>query len=189
MRVKPAFRGGIDAREHRGKIVAAGDLVKAFAVEGVEMDVQAAKPASYSGFGLVGQQDGVGGEREVADARNRGDRRDQIGRSRRSRGSPPVSADLVDAQGTATRHKRSISSKSEFAARGELGPCFGHAVEAADIAAVGDADAQIGMSLPKRSTSAPESGAGASGSDLDEWLTVELFYLQHALNRQDVRGA
>ena len=62
--------GGIDSGQHARQIVAAGDLFEAFAVERVEMDVEAAQTGVVERLRLLFEQHGVGGERDVANARN-----------------------------------------------------------------------------------------------------------------------
>ena len=65
-------------------------------------------------------------------------------RSLRTSGSPPVRRSLRTPSATATRTNRSISSKVRISSRGtNFTSVFRHAVEAADVAAVGDADAQV----------------------------------------------
>ncbi len=67
----------------------------------------------------------------------------KVGRSRRTSGSPPVSRTLSIPRVRAIRTNRSISSKLKSeAARQEL-DLLGHAVNAADVAAVGHADPQV----------------------------------------------
>ena len=73
------------------------------------------------------------------------------------------------------RTKRSISSKSRISLRShELHVRLRHAVEAADIAAVGDADAQIVVDAAER---------------IDEWRMEALLHREHALERQPARAA
>ncbi len=50
----------IEAGEDLGEVVAAGDVGEAVAVEGVEVDVEAAEAGAIEIFGLVGEEDGVG---------------------------------------------------------------------------------------------------------------------------------
>ena len=61
--------GGIDAGSTRRQVVAAGDLPEAFAVERVEVDVQTAQAGGVKiACACLSEQDGVGGEGDVADA-------------------------------------------------------------------------------------------------------------------------
>ena len=143
---KPDAPRGVDACQHARQIVAARDLLEPLAVERIEVDVQAAQPGVVQRLApACASSTRVGGQREVANARNRGQlARSARGRSRRTSGSPPVMRSLVTPSDAATRTKRSISSKSRISSRGhELHALFRHAVEAADVAAVRDADPQI----------------------------------------------
>ena len=118
---------------------------EALAVERVEVHVEAPQPGVVERPGQLRQQHAVGGERQVADAREwRPGARISTGRSRRTSGSPPVTRSLVMPSATAMRTKRSISSKSRISLRStNCTSRLRHAVEAADVAAVGDADAQV----------------------------------------------
>ena len=66
------------------------------------------------------------------------------GRSRRTSGSPPVTRSLVmPSRDGDAREPLDLLECQHLAARDELHALFGHAVEAADVAAVRDADAQV----------------------------------------------
>ncbi len=60
--------GGFDAGEDARKVVAAGDLVEAGAVERVEVDIEAAESGGVKRLGVLLEEDGVGGEGQVLDA-------------------------------------------------------------------------------------------------------------------------
>src|SRR6185437_12360231 len=60
----------LDAIEHTAQVVAARDLPKTFAVERVEMNVDAPQSRIVESFRLLRQQNAVGGQRQVANARN-----------------------------------------------------------------------------------------------------------------------
>ena len=69
--------GCIDSSQDARQIVAAGDLFEALAIERVEMDIQAAKTGIVERLCVLLEQDGVGGQREVANPRDRGKAFDQ----------------------------------------------------------------------------------------------------------------
>ena len=103
-----------------------------------------ATPASTSACGVALEQEAVRRDREVVDAAARASPA-RRGKSRRTSGSPPVSRTARDAhRGRTARRARSISSKRQdlgaLEPRQALG---GHAVLAAEVAAVGDRDAQV----------------------------------------------
>ena len=141
----PAAWHGSMPCEHLVEIVAPRDLREALAVERIEVDVEAAqpgiverlapaRPAARRWWSAPGRRcPGMAASCSIS-----------TGRSRRTSGSPPVTRSLLIPSPTATRTKRSISSKVRISrAVHELHVRLRHAVEAADVAAVGDADAQI----------------------------------------------
>ena len=68
---------GIDAGEHALEPGPARDRLEAILAQRVERDVGARQAGVAQAFDLVGQQQAVGRERDVVDARDRGDHRDQ----------------------------------------------------------------------------------------------------------------
>ena len=60
----------LDTRQHFVQIVTPRDAQKALAVERIQMDVDAAQAGVIQRRASSGQQDAVGGQRQVADARN-----------------------------------------------------------------------------------------------------------------------
>ena len=142
-RSRPGAAASIPAST-RPQIVAAGDLHEALAVERIEVDVEAAQ----AGIVESGRAVGPSSTALVVRARSwmpgmASSFSMSTGRSRRTSGSPPVRRSLVTPCAAATRATRSISSKLRISSRAwNFTPLFGHAVEAADIAAIGNADAQ-----------------------------------------------
>ena len=68
----------------RGKIVAAGDLFESLAVERVQVNVEAAQAGIVQRLGLLVQQHGVGGQRQILDA---GDARKALDQTAADRGA------------------------------------------------------------------------------------------------------
>ena len=68
-------------------------------VHRVEADVDPAEPGIPERLGLRGQQDAVGRQPDILDARNRGQLRDQLGQVAPDERLAPREPDLVDAQG------------------------------------------------------------------------------------------
>ena len=97
------------------------------------------------------------------------------GRSRRSSGSPPGDPQLVDPEPGGDAHEAfDLFEIQDLGAADELHVRLRHAVEAADIAAVGDADAQVVVNAAER-------------------VAAALFDREHTLERRqraphDVRG-
>ena len=63
--------------------------------------------------------------------------------SRRTRGSPPVMRSFSTPSPMKVEHIRSSSSSVSSSFLGQEGHVLGHAIDAAEIAAVGDRDAQV----------------------------------------------
>ena len=142
---KPSRFAQLEPVQHALQIVAPRDLEEARAIERIDVDVEAPqtrvvkrlRASSSSSTPLVVSArswiPGIAASRRIS-----------TGRSRRTSGSPPVTRSLLIPSPTATRTKRSISSKSRISLPlHELHVRLRHAVEAADVAAVGDADAQV----------------------------------------------
>ena len=87
-------QAALDPAHDAVEVVAARDLDEAPAIEGVEMDVDAAQTGVVRGLGLIGQQHAVGREREVVDAGNCVQSANQLGQILRTSGSPPVTRNL-----------------------------------------------------------------------------------------------
>ena len=92
------FLGGGDAGQHAVEPFAAGDLLKGLFAERIEADVESLEAGAFQVGGLLVEQDAVGRQGEVVDARQRrrAFRPVAAGRARTS-GSPPVSRSLVHA--------------------------------------------------------------------------------------------
>ncbi len=130
--------------EHAVEFVAAGDAEETLAVQGVEMNVQPAQAGAVQGFSLFGEQQAVGGERQIVDTGDGGELGDQHVNIFAQQGLAAGEADLANAKlrGDAG-HAGDLLERQDLRFGQKLHAFLGHAVEAADVAAVRDADAQI----------------------------------------------
>ena len=79
----------------------------------------------------------------------------------RTSGSPPVRRSLRTPRRRRREHSRSSSSRRQQLGLGQEGHVLRHAVDAAEVAAVGHRDAQIGDGAPKRIDQRARRRAGA----------------------------
>ena len=116
---KPGPLGGEDAGQHLVQAVAPRELAETLRVERVEADVDAPQPGVEKRLGLLGEQDAVGGQAEVADAGNGGrSSRTRRGRSRRMQRLAAGQANLVDAQRAPRRGRSGRSPRRSAVRRG-----------------------------------------------------------------------
>ena len=103
------------------------------------------RPAATRSPAIALEQVAVGRQREVVEALDRGQHRDQLREARAARAARRRSAARrVTPIATNSRTRRSISSKREDLGAVEPGQALGrHAVLAAEVAAVGDGDPQV----------------------------------------------
>jgi hypothetical protein len=135
--------GRLQAGQHLVEIVAARDLAEALAVERVEMHVEAPQAGAYKRPASARQQHAVGGERQIADARNGRQTPDQHRQIAPHQRLAAGDAEL-DAQPHGDAREALDLLEAQDLARARRTPRpLRHAVEAADVAAVGDADAQV----------------------------------------------
>ena len=129
--------------QHLAEIVAAGDFEEALTVERVEVDIQPPQPGAVQVARLLFQQDRVGGERDILNTWDRHQLRDQIRQAFTQEWLATGQPQLADTHARGDAHKAGDFLEGQnLLARTEL-DILGHAVEAADIAAVGDADPQV----------------------------------------------
>ena len=132
---------GLQAIQHFIQIVAARNAEKALAVQSVQMDVQPPQPGIVQSLGMPRQQNAVGGERQIRRPGIALSLRINTGRSLRTSGSPPVIRNFVTPKDTATRtNTLDLLERQNLFARHVLHVVLWHAVEATDIAAIGDTD-------------------------------------------------
>ena len=108
------------------------------------MHVEAAQSGIVERLRELFEEHAVGREGEIVDARNGGEAADQYGQIAADEGFAAGDAELADSQTHGDAHEAlDLFESQNLAALHELHAGFRHAVEAADIAAIGDADAQV----------------------------------------------
>ncbi len=68
---EPECAGEVDAFEYAGMAIAAGHAFEILWIHGIHAETHALKASLPEGFGLAGEQESVGRQREVFDARDR----------------------------------------------------------------------------------------------------------------------
>ena len=162
---RPAGRGGVDALEHlRDREVDVVHRAERRVVERVEADGHAREARVGERLRLLRQQ-----RRRSSSASGRGVERARASRPaarrrRRTSGSPPVMRSFATPFATNARASRVISSKSSSCARGRkcvvaAEDLLRHAVDAAEVAAVGDRDAQVAQRAAEHDPTARSIGS------------------------------
>ena len=132
----------LEPAQHLVERVAPRDLGEAHVVERVEGDVDPAQARGDQRSGEAVEQDAVRRQREVADARDRGEQLDEHGQVAPDERLASRQPHLVDAH--AREHAdepRDLLEGEHLVARQPLEPLRRHAVGAAEVALVGDRDA------------------------------------------------
>ena len=144
--------------------LAAGDLFELLGRERVEADVEPPQAGVPERLGLLGQQDAVGRQADVFDARHGSDLGDQLVDVAADERLAPGQANLVDAQVDNDPHEAfDLLESEQLAAVHELGVVGRHAIEAADIAAIGHADPQVRV----HAAEAVDERSAADGASID----------------------
>jgi hypothetical protein len=125
------------------QIAPAGDAAKLGRVQGVDADVQPAQASPRQRLGQLGQQQAVGGHGHLLDARRGHDGPHQLHHTGPDGRLAAGQTDLGDAQ--AGRHAHNCQ---QLVVAQQLSPrpkahLFGHAVDTAQIARIGQRDAQV----------------------------------------------
>ncbi|MCY1450326.1 hypothetical protein D9M71_671240 [compost metagenome] len=135
--------GGIDAGNHLGQVAGTGQGLEALGIEAVEADVQARQAGIEQRLGQAGELRAIAGHAQLAQARQGGNPGAQLDDARAHQRLAAGQADLAGAHGDKAFSKLIQLFKGEDAlARQEL-HVFGHAIDAAKVAAVGDRHAQV----------------------------------------------
>ena len=140
---------GLDAFEHPGcRELVAGHLAEDFLVEAVEADRHALQARLCERPDLAGQEGAVGGESQILHALDPGDAFDELGQIVAQQRLAAGDADLLHA-----RTDEDADQALDLLEVQDLGPgqevvplaedLGGHAVDAAEVAAVGDRDPQV----------------------------------------------
>ena len=135
-----------DAFEHLQQGIAPGELGKPRAVECVERDIDPLHPRARQRLGVFSELRAVGGERQLRQimpqpATQRGEQIDDIAPHQRLAAG---NADLGHPAGDEAGGQIIKLLEREHFLFGQEGHAFGHAIFAAQVAAVGDRKAQIG---------------------------------------------
>src|SRR5918996_1453505 len=143
--VEPRLLGGGDAVEHVVELVAARQLDEAVAPQRVERDVDPPQPGGDQVAGHRPQRTAVGGERQVDPERRQ--LADQHRQVRPDGGLAAREPDAVDAEPLDAHpgNPLDLLEREDLVAGQPDHPLFGHAVGAAEVAAIGDRDPKITM--------------------------------------------
>ena len=140
--------GGLEPRQHPGEgQVRVAEGLEPVRTQGVEADGQAAQARRAEVGGQLRQQDAVGGEGQVLEAGHSRQHLHQQGQLPAQQGLAPGQADLGDAQAGEDPGQPGDLLEAEQGLPGQEGVVRPeglprHAVAAAEVAAVGDRDAQ-----------------------------------------------
>ena len=135
----------------------------------VEADVDPSQARIPERTGQRCQENPVGRQPDILDPRNRGDLLDQAGKIPAHQRLAPREPDLVDSQGHDDPDEPLDLLEAEKLLPRQKLRILGHAVDAADVAAVGDADPQVVVHPAKR---------------VDQWCHVS----SHSLDRTGVEA-
>ena len=145
--LEPGLGGGVDAVHHLGEPAPAGDPPELRLVEGVERDVDALHAAVGELAGEAAELAAVGGQRQLVEgarpevARHGAEEgHDALAHQRLAAGDP----ELADAEIDEGRAEPVEFLEGEQVRLGEELHVLGHAVDAAEIAAVGHRHPQVG---------------------------------------------
>jgi hypothetical protein len=115
-------------------------------------------PAAARAGASFGQEERVGRQRDLLDAGQRLDRRDQRGQAGAHRRLAAGEAELAEAElGRQADDAQQLVVGQQLVLRGELHPGGGHAVDAAQVAAVGQRDPQVVDPPPEPVDTTPSS--------------------------------
>ena len=151
--LQPGGRGSRDAIKHLGQAAPAGDAGEFFSVQRVDADVDAAHPSGKQRLGMARHLAAIAGEREFFECARL-----------------QVSAKAVHQVDDATPHQWLAAGQPQLAGAapdegagdavdllqaqhfvlGQEGHVFGHAIDTAEIAAIGDRDTQISNGAAER---------------------------------------
>lgn len=135
--------GGADAVDHPGQVAGAGQGAEARRVQGVEADVEAPEAALAQGPGVLDQARAVGGHGEIAQPRQGADLTDQGLDAALDQRLAAGEADLLRAELDEDPAQGGHLLQGQHLGAGQEGHLLGHAVDAAEVATVGDRQANV----------------------------------------------
>src|SRR5262249_29955989 len=153
-----------DALEHLTEFAPAGDGAEFVGVERIERDIDPLDAVGGELAGELGKLRAVGGQGEFAERaggevpRERVDERHEAAPHQRFAAGEPQLRDALGDEGAAQPVE---FLEREQVALGQERHVLGHAVDAAEIAAVRDGDEKMGDAAPERAAPRPLSGGEA----------------------------
>jgi len=142
--VEAGLHGRVDPGQHAGQPFPAGDAAEGGLLQRVQADVQPTQPGGAEGGGVFRQQQAVGRHGQIGHTRDGRQLADQRRESRAHQRLAPRDPQPAHALRDHDPHKPlDLLEMEDLAARPELHRLLRHAVEAAQIAAIGHAHAQI----------------------------------------------
>jgi hypothetical protein len=143
-RVESGGLGGLDAGDHLFVTLPTSDFFELFRVERIETDVDSPQAGGKQLGRLIGQQNAVCRQADIVDALDRRQLLDENRQVAADEGFAPGEANLSETQRHGDAHEPlDLFEGEQLAAIHELHVLGRHAVKAADIAAISDADPQI----------------------------------------------
>ena len=137
-------QGGPEAGQRVLQRVPAGDGGVLFPVQSVQAQVHGGEPGIHQVGELLRQQNAVGGEGDTVDTVDGPDAPDQVVEALAGQRLAAGEADLADARrGEKPAEPDDLLVGEHLGVLHPLHPLRGHAVDAAQVAPVGDRDAQI----------------------------------------------
>ena len=141
----------LDAFEHLGERVAPGQCLEAIGLEGVETHRDAMDARIAEGLGLGPEENAVGGDGQIADARLGGDHLHEVSEVLAEERLAPGEPELVHPElGEGVDEARRLLEGEDVGAGQPRVLFLGHAVGAAEIAPIGDGHAQVAQRPPER---------------------------------------
>jgi hypothetical protein len=119
--------------------------------ERIETDVDPRQAGVLEGLGLLGEQDAVGRQGDIANAVDRRQSLDELGKVGPHQRLAAGEAELVHAQASRDPSEPlDLLEREQLMPRLEADVLVRHAIEAADVAAICDADPQVRMNAAQR---------------------------------------
>ena len=149
-RLEPGRLRRVDARDDPLEPAAARHLPETVRVERVEADVDAPQPRVPERLRLLGQQQAVRRQADVADAVDLADHAHEHGQVAAHERLTARQPNLVHAQ--RGRHRDEVGDLLEAEQLAPIEKChlLRHAIGAAEVAAIGHADAQVVVRAPEQ---------------------------------------
>ena len=143
-RIEASIERRMDARKRIVQVSAAGERAIGVWVERIERDVHARKPCCLQFACKAGQENAIGGDRHIFDALDVLASADQVLRSFAHERLATREAQMLDAASCSYfHHAHDLFEGEDLVMFAGFNACFGHAVYAAQIAPIGERDAQV----------------------------------------------